>query len=164
ATPAGQLRRSSAANSLAAPATTNQPVITHTPSRNHRSGLAVASPSNAQISNPRATIPAPTTAALVPQERRPDSAHTPARSILPPSSGRPGNTLNTPTAALAMPHSSTNNHTGPPAGIARSNSPNNAANTTDTRGPAAATAASSRDLTGVREISASPPSRYSRNH
>src|SRR5699024_7304915 len=127
ATPAGQLRRSSAANSLAAPATTNQPVITHTPSRNHRSGLAVASPSNAQISNPRATIPAPTTAALVPQERRPDSAHTPARSILPPSSGRPGNTLNTPTAALAMPHSSTNNHTGPPAGIARSNSPNNAA-------------------------------------
>ncbi len=48
-----------------------------------------------------ATAPPPTTAARVPAERRPDSAHTPARRMRPPSSGRPGSRLNTATAALA---------------------------------------------------------------
>src|SRR5699024_6091149 len=159
----GQRRRCSAASSPAAPETTNQPVIRHTPSRSHRSGLAVARPNIAQTNNAHATAPAPTTATRVPHTRLPDSAHTPARSILPPSSGSPGSTLNTPTAALATAHSNTSTQMTPPAGVASSSNPNSTASTSDTAGPAAATAASSRELRGVRAISARPPSRYNRN-
>ena len=89
---------------------------------------------------------------------RPVSFHTPARSILPPSSGRPGSRLKTPTSTFAITSWKSSTRRTPPPWTPRYSAYPPAASASETAGPAAETRNSRPGVGGSRSISENPPS------
>ncbi len=97
-------------------------------------------------------------AATVATAGRPEAFHTMARSIRPPSSGRPGSRLNTPTTMLAQHTWRTMTQATVPDGTTCSSPKAIAASTKDRNGPAADTVNSRPGVCGSTSISDTPPS------
>ena len=88
----------------------------------------------------------------------PVTFHTPARSIRPPSSGRPGSRLNTPTSRLAQTSCSISRPGRPPRWLTSRTTQPSAASTSESSGPAADTRSSRPGVGGSCSISENPPS------
>jgi hypothetical protein len=97
-------------------------------------------------------------ATSVARSRSPISAHTAARSARPPSSGRPGSTLNTATMRLLAASWKTIWPTTVRSGSATDSALAAPPSTSETAGPASETSASTRGLGASRSISVQPPS------
>ena len=93
---------------------------------------------------------------------RPVSFHTPARRIRPPSSGRPGSRLNTPTTRFARISWSISTRGMPPGLNATSRPQPHPASASEVSGPTTETANSRAGVCGSCSISENPPSGYSR--
>ena len=101
-------------------------------------------------------------AAIVAWPGRPVSFHIPARSIRPPSSGRPGSRLNTPTTRLARISWSISTRGIPPRLNATFSPQPHPASASEVSGPTTETANSRAGVGGSCSISEKPPSGYSR--
>ncbi len=132
----------------------------HTRSVKSRSRPPVSAVATGKITSSAASTRPPQAATMVPEPGLPESFQTPARNILPPSSGSPGSRLNTPTMRLANHSCQVSTSRMPPSLITQTSAARPMpASPSESAGPAAATMNSLPGVGGSFSISETPPRR-----